>query len=160
MRTAVLDRWEQASFIIMTAAVADYHVKNVSPEKIKRKAALELQLEPNPDILADLGSLRHATGKRSPVLIGFAAETENLLENARSKLTTKRVDAIVVNDVARSGIGFDADRNEVTIVTTSGEIGVPEASKLEIAQKILEAALRIRQQEGTPVPVPTSRADL
>ena len=159
-RTAVLDRWEQASFIIMTAAVADYHVKNVSPEKIKRKAALELQLEPNPDVLADLGSLRHATGKRSPVLIGFAAETGNLLENARSKLTTKRVDAIVVNDVARSGIGFDANRNEVTIVTTSGEIGVPEASKLEIAKKILEAALRIRQQEGTPVPAPTSRADL
>ena len=84
MRTAVLDRWEQANFIIMAAAVADYHVKNVAPEKIKRKAALELQLEPNSDILADLGSLRHATGKRSPVLIGFAAETENLLrERAR-----------------------------------------------------------------------------
>jgi phosphopantothenoylcysteine decarboxylase/phosphopantothenate--cysteine ligase len=160
MRTAVLDRWEQASFIVMAAAVADYHIKNVSPEKIKRKAALELQLEPNPDILADLGSLRHATGKRSPVLIGFAAETENLLENARSKLTTKRVDAIVVNDVARSGIGFDADRNEVTIVTPTEVIALPEASKLEIAQKILEAALRIRQQEGTPVPAPTSRADL
>ena len=160
MRTAVLDRWEQASFIIMAAAVADYHIKNISPEKIKRKAALELQLEPNPDILADLGSLRHATGKRSPVLIGFAAETENLLENARSKLTTKRVDAIVVNDVARSGIGFDADRNEVTIVTPTEVIALPEASKLEIAQKILEAALRIRQQEGTPVPAPTSRADL
>jgi len=160
MRTAVLDRWEQASFIIMAAAVADYHIKNISPEKIKRKAALELQLEPNPDILADLGSLRHATGKRSPVLIGFAAETENLLENARSKLTTKRVDAIVVNDVARSGIGFDADRNEVTIVTPTEVIALPEASKLEIAQKILEAAIRIRQQEGTPVPAPTSRADL
>ena len=119
MRTAVLDRWEQASFIIMAAAVADYHVKNVSPEKIKRKAALELQLEPNADILADLGSLRHATGKRSPVLIGFAAETENLLENARAKLTKKRVDAIVVNDVAAPDIGFDSDRNEVTIVTSS-----------------------------------------
>jgi phosphopantothenoylcysteine decarboxylase/phosphopantothenate--cysteine ligase len=160
MRTAVLDRWEQASFIIMAAAVADYHVKNVSPEKIKRKAALELQLEPNPDVLADLGSLRHATGKRSPVLIGFAAETGNLLENARSKLSKKRVDAIVVNDVARTGIGFDSDRNEVTIVTPTEVIAVPEASKLEIAQKILEAALRIRQQEGTPVPAPTSRADL
>jgi phosphopantothenoylcysteine decarboxylase/phosphopantothenate--cysteine ligase len=160
MRTAVLDRWEQASFIIMTAAVADYHVKNVSPEKIKRKTALELQLEPNPDVLADLGSLRHATGKRSPVLIGFAAETGNLLENARSKLSKKRVDAIVVNDVARTGIGFDSDRNEVTIVTPTEVIAVPEASKLEIAQKILEAALRIRQQEGTPVPAPTSRADL
>jgi phosphopantothenoylcysteine decarboxylase/phosphopantothenate--cysteine ligase len=158
MRTAVLDRWEQASFIIMAAAVADYHVKNVSPEKIKRKAALELQLEPNPDILADLGSLRHATGKRSPVLIGFAAETENLLENARSKLSKKRVDAIVVNDVSRTGIGFDSDRNEVTIITQSEVISVPEASKLEIAQKILEAALRIRQQQAAPVPTSAGTA--
>ncbi|MGA3316528.1 MAG: bifunctional phosphopantothenoylcysteine decarboxylase/phosphopantothenate--cysteine ligase CoaBC [Candidatus Korobacteraceae bacterium] len=151
MRTAVLDRWEQASFIIMAAAVADYHVKNISPEKIKRKAALELQLEPNPDILADLGSLRHATGKRSPVLIGFAAETEDLLENARSKLAKKRVDAIVVNDVARAGIGFDSNRNEVTIVTPTDIIAVAEAGKLEIAQKILEAALRIRRQQVSPV---------
>ncbi len=63
MRTAVLDRWEQASMIIMAAAVADYHVKSVSAEKIKRTGALELQLEPNADILADLGSLRHASGK-------------------------------------------------------------------------------------------------
>jgi phosphopantothenoylcysteine decarboxylase/phosphopantothenate--cysteine ligase len=107
---------------------------------------MELQLEPNPDILADLGSLRLATGKRSPVLIGFAAETENLLENARAKLTKKRVDAIVLNDVSRSGIGFDSDRNEVTIVTSNDAVAVPEASKLEIARKILEAALRIRQQ--------------
>ena len=153
MRTAVLDRWEQASFIIMAAAVADYHATNVSLGKIKRKAALELQLEPNADILADLGSLRHATGKRSPLLIGFAAETENLLENARSKLSKKRVDAIVVNDVTRPGIGFDSDRNEVTIITQSEVISVPEAGKLEIAQKILEAALRLRQQ---PASVPAS----
>jgi phosphopantothenoylcysteine decarboxylase/phosphopantothenate--cysteine ligase len=159
MRTAVLDRWEQASFIIMAAAVADYHVKNISPEKIKRKAALELQLEPNPDILADLGSLRHATGKRSPILIGFAAETEDLLENARSKLTRKRVDAIVVNDVARAGIGFDSDRNEVTIITPTDIIAVPEAGKLEIAQKILEAALRIRQQQPASLPASTAGAE-
>jgi phosphopantothenoylcysteine decarboxylase/phosphopantothenate--cysteine ligase len=155
MRTAVLDRWEQAGFIIMAAAVADYHVKNVSPEKIKRKGAMELQLEPNPDILADLGSLRHAAGKRTPVLIGFAAETGNLLENARAKLTKKRTDAIVMNDVSRPGIGFDSDRNEVTIVTASETISVPEASKLDVAQKILEAALRIRQQEAAPVPAST-----
>jgi phosphopantothenoylcysteine decarboxylase/phosphopantothenate--cysteine ligase len=152
MRTAVLDRWEQASVIIMAAAVADYHVKSVSPEKIKRKGALELQLEPNPDILADLGSLRHATGKRSPLLVGFAAETENLLDNARGKLTRKRVDAIVVNDVSRAGIGFDSDRNEVTIITTTDIITVPNASKREVAQKILEAAVRIRQQKAAPAP--------
>ncbi len=156
MRTAVLDRWEQASFIIMAAAVADYHVKNVSPEKIKRTSAMELQLEPNADILADLGSLRHATGKRSPVLIGFAAETENLLENARTKLAKKRVDAIVLNDVSRSDIGFDSDRNEVTIVTATETIAVPEASKLEVAQKILAAALRLRQQQSAPVPASTN----
>ena len=63
MRSAVLDRWEQADIIVMAAAVADYHVKNVAPEKIKRNGAMELQLEPNPDILADLGSLRQAAGK-------------------------------------------------------------------------------------------------
>ena len=159
MRTAVLDRWEQASLIIMAAAVSDYHVKNVSPEKIKREGALALQLEPNPDILADLGSLRHATGKRLPLLIGFAAETENLLENARTKLTKKRVDAIVLNDVSCSGIGFNADRNEVTIVTSSGDIAVPEGSKLEIARKILEAALRIKHGQTSVLPVSTSNAN-
>ena len=156
MRTAVLDRWEQASLIIMAAAVGDYHVKTVSPEKIKRKGALELQLEPNPDILADLGSLRHASGKRSPLLIGFAAETENLLENARAKLASKRVDAIVLNDVARPGIGFNTDRNEVTIVTARETIAVPEASKHDVAQKILASALRLRQQQAAPVPASTS----
>ncbi|MGO9518650.1 MAG: bifunctional phosphopantothenoylcysteine decarboxylase/phosphopantothenate--cysteine ligase CoaBC [Candidatus Korobacteraceae bacterium] len=153
MRTAVLDRWEQASIIIMAAAVADYHVENVSPEKIKRKGALELRLEPNPDILADLGSLRHASGKRTPLLIGFAAETENLLENARTKLAQKRVDAIVLNDVSRKDIGFDSDRNEVTIVTSTGTIAVPEASKLDIAENILAAALSLRQ---VPTPAPAS----
>jgi len=152
MRTAVLDRWEKATLIIMAAAVADYHVKNISAEKIKRKASLDLQLEPNPDILGDLGSLRHVTGKRLPVLIGFAAETNNLLENARAKLGAKRVDAMVLNDVSRADIGFNAERNEVTIVTSSGVITVPEASKRDVAQKILEAVVRIRQQQATLSP--------
>jgi phosphopantothenoylcysteine decarboxylase/phosphopantothenate--cysteine ligase len=155
MRTAVLDRWEQTSMIIMAAAVADYHVKSVSPEKIKRTGALELHLEPNPDILADLGSLRHASGKRTPLLIGFAAETENLLENARKKLNAKRVDAIVLNDVSRSDIGFGSDKNEVTIVTANDTIAVPEADKLQIAQKILEAAVALRQGTATLVASPT-----
>jgi len=155
MRSAVLDRWEQAGFIIMAAAVGDYHVKNFAAEKIKRKGAMELQLEPNPDILGDLGSLRHASGKPAPVLIGFAAETGTLLENARAKLTAKRVDAIVLNDVSRKEIGFDSDRNEVTIITPTDTIAVPEASKLDVAQKILDAAIRLRQQQGAPVPTST-----
>ncbi len=144
MRTAVLDRWEHASLIVMAAAVGDYHIKNAATEKIKRDGAMVLQLEPNPDILADLGSLRHASGRASPMLIGFAAETENGLENARAKLTKKSVDAIVLNDVSRSDIGFNSDRNEVTIVTAAQTIRIPEASKLEIAQRILEFAQHLR----------------
>ena len=156
MRTAVLDRWEQAGFIIMAAAVADYHVKNVSQQKIKRQDAMELQLEPNPDILADLGSLRHAAGNTSPMLIGFAAETGNMLDNARAKLGNKRIDAIVLNDVSRPEIGFNSDRNEVTIVTSSDTILVPEATKFEVARKILDTALRLRRQQALTVSTSTS----
>ena len=148
MRTAVLDRWEQADIIIMAAAVADYHAKSVSPEKIKRKGALELQLEANADILADLGSLRHASGKSTPLLVGFAAETGNLLENARAKLAAKRADMIVVNDVSRSDIGFNSDRNEVTIVTPADSVLIPEASKPDVAREILQIALKVRRQKS------------
>jgi phosphopantothenoylcysteine decarboxylase / phosphopantothenate---cysteine ligase len=154
MRTAVLDRWEHAGVIIMAAAVADYHVKNAAMEKIKRNGPMELQLEPNPDILGDLGSLRAATRKSTPVLIGFAAETENLLENARAKLAKKRVDAIVLNDVSGTDIGFNSDRNAVTIVTPDDAVEVPEATKLEIAQKILEAVIRMRRPKATLVTSP------
>ena len=151
MRTAVLDRWEQADIIIMAAAVADYHVKNVSQQKIKRNGAIELELEPNADILADLGSLRQAAGKKKPMLIGFAAETGNLLENARAKLTKKGVDAIVLNDVSRAEIGFNSDRNQVTIVTASDTIPMAEASKLDVATKIFETVLRLRREKTSTV---------
>jgi phosphopantothenoylcysteine decarboxylase/phosphopantothenate--cysteine ligase len=151
MRTAVLDRWESADIIIMAAAVADYHVKSVSSQKIKRNGAMELQLEPNADILADLGSLRQSAGRAGPMLIGFAAETGNLLENARAKLTRKGVDAIVLNDVSRADIGFNSDRNEVTIVTANDTIAVPEASKLDVALKILETVLRLRRNNAAHV---------
>jgi phosphopantothenoylcysteine decarboxylase/phosphopantothenate--cysteine ligase len=154
MRTAVLDRWERADIIIMAAAVADYHVKNAANEKIKRSGPISLELEPNPDILADLGSLRLAARKASPMLVGFAAETENLLDNARAKLTKKRADMIVLNDVSSAEIGFDSDRNAVTIVTAGNAVAVPEASKLEIAQKILDAVVRERQAKATLVTSP------
>jgi phosphopantothenoylcysteine decarboxylase/phosphopantothenate--cysteine ligase len=155
MRTAVLDRWESASIIIMAAAVGDYQVKNVATEKIKRGGAMELQLEPNADILADLGSLRQATGNSKPMLIGFAAETENLLANARSKLVTKRVDAIVLNDVSRADIGFNAERNQVSIVTANDTLSLPEASKFDVAKRIIDALIQIRRQ--TVVPLPAAR---
>jgi len=154
MRTAVLDRWEHANIILMAAAVADYHVKSFTEEKIKRAGPMVLQLEPNPDILADLGNLRHAAGKVAPMLIGFAAETENLMENARAKLARKQVDAMVLNDISRPEIGFNSDRNAVTIVTAAEAIAIPEASKLEIAQKILDAVLRMGHPQATLVPSP------
>ena len=146
MRNAVLGRMSEATMVIKAAAVADYRPANISEQKIKRTGPRELQLEPNPDILAELGSLRHAAGKSSPMLVGFAAETGNTLENARAKLTKKRVDAIVLNDVSRPDIGFNSDRNEVTIVTSDDAIAIPEAAKLEVAQQILEVAFRLRQQ--------------
>ena len=146
MRTAVLDRWEQASFIIMAAAVADYHVKNASRGKNQARRSTGIATGAQSRHPCRPRKLAARYRKASPVLIGFAAETENLLENARTKLMKKRVDAIVLNDVSRPEIGFDSDRNEVTIVTSSDAVAVPEASKLEIARKILEAALRIRRQ--------------
>jgi phosphopantothenoylcysteine decarboxylase/phosphopantothenate--cysteine ligase len=88
------------------------------------------------------------------MLIGFAAETENLMENARAKLARKQVDAMVLNDVSCPEIGFNSDRNAVTIVTAAEAIAIPEASKLEIAQKILDAVLRMGHPQATLVPSP------
>ena len=163
MRAVVLEHWERASIVIMAAAVSDYYVQNVAAEKIKRTGPIELRLAPNPDILADLGSLRKAEGKRSPVLIGFAAETTNMLENARAKLANKGVDAIVVNDVSRFDIGFNSDENEVSIVTADETLHVARAAKREVAQRILDAALRVRRERPaklTASAVPTGRAGL
>ena len=148
MRAAVLERWHQASIVIMAAAVADYHVANLTPEKIKRNGPLRLELEPNPDILAELGSLRRA-GQASPILIGFAAETQNLIENARAKLVKKTVDAIVANDVSRPEIGFNSDRNAVTIITAAETVPVAEAAKFEVAGKILDSALILRKANAS-----------
>jgi len=164
MRAAVLERWQRATMVIMAAAVADYRVQSTAAEKIKRNGPISLQLEPNPDILAELGVLRQelsvlreAEAAHLPVLIGFAAETENLLANARAKLEKKHVDAIVLNDVSRPGIGFDSDRNQVTIVSAIEEIQVAEASKLDIAQAILKAALSIRRRRSSPTPTQVAR---
>src|SRR5438046_2439565 len=110
-------------------------------EKMKRKGAMSLELEPTVDILAELGAAR----KGSQILIGFAAETSNALENARQKLAAKGVDAIVVNDVSQPGIGFDSERNAVSIVMRERVIEVPETSKWEVAHRVLDAAVELRK---------------
>ena len=146
MRQAVLDLLGQASIVIMTAAVSDYRAKSIAEQKIKRKGSMVLELEPTADILKEI-SLR----KRSQIVIGFAAETENVLENARQKLGAKNLDAIVVNDVSREGIGFDSDRNQVTIITHEEVIEVPETTKWEVAQRVLDQVVLLRQRRKIPV---------
>lgn len=146
MRDAVLNLLPQASVIIKTAAVSDYRAKSPAPQKIKRKGAMTLELEATADILKEI-ILR----KTSQIVIGFAAETENVLENARQKLAAKHLDAIVVNDVSREGVGFDSERNAVTIITHHEVIEVPETTKWEVAQRVLDLIVHTRQQRSAPV---------
>ena len=146
MRDAVLNLLPQSTIVIKTAAVSDYRAKLASPQKIKREGPLTLELEPTADILKEI-SLR----KQSQIVVGFAAETENVLENARQKLAAKQLHAIVVNDVSREGIGFDSDRNQVTIITHDQVVEVPETTKWEVAQRVLDQVVRIRQQRQSPV---------
>jgi len=131
--------------VIMTAAVADYRPAQVAEQKIKREKAMQLQLEPTSDILAELGKRRS-----QQVLIGFAAETENTLENARGKLIRKNADAIVLNDVSNPKIGFASDRNAVTIISRDEVVEVPESSKFEVAQRVLDTVVRIRTNRKSP----------
>lgn len=140
MRRAVLQLLPEASMVIKTAAVADYRAKDAVDQKIKRKGPLTLELEPTTDILAELA--RH---KQNQLIIGFAAETQNVLENARKKLSSKSLDAIVVNDVSREGVGFDTDRNAVTIITHDEVVEVPETTKWDVAQRVLDQAVRLRK---------------
>jgi phosphopantothenoylcysteine decarboxylase / phosphopantothenate---cysteine ligase len=140
MRDAVIRLLPQATVVIKTAAVADYRPKIAVAQKIKRKGPMTLELEATPDILKELSAR-----KESQIVVGFAAETENVLENARQKLVSKNLDAIVVNDVSREGVGFDSDRNAVTIITRDEVAEVPETTKWEVAQRVLDHVVRLRE---------------
>jgi phosphopantothenoylcysteine decarboxylase/phosphopantothenate--cysteine ligase len=146
MREAALRLLPLATVVIKTAAVSDYRPKAAAGQKIKREGAMTLELEATPDILKEL-CLR----KESQIMVGFAAETENVLENARQKLVAKNLDAIVVNDVSREGVGFDSDRNAVTIISHEKIIEVPETTKWEVAQRVLDQVVRLRQLRKSPV---------
>ncbi len=138
MRSAVRERAAEANVIIMAAAVSDYRPAASHTQKLKRgEGSLTLQLEPTPDILAELGR-----EKGSRILVGFAAETTQLAENARAKLARKGADMIVANDVTQEGAGFDADTNIVTLFLRDGrEIPLPKLPKFEVANRILDAVL-------------------
>lgn len=138
MRDAVISNLERSTVVIKAAAVADFTVK-AATQKIKRTGSMHLELEPTPDILKEV-----AQRKGTRVVIGFAAETQDALENARKKLHSKSLDAIVLNDVSQPGIGFDSERNAVTILTHSGSINVPETSKWEVAHRVLDVAVKLK----------------
>jgi phosphopantothenoylcysteine decarboxylase / phosphopantothenate---cysteine ligase len=142
MLDAVLRLLPEASIVIKTAAVCDYSVSNPPAHKMKRAGRLTLNLDPTADILAEI-----ARRKTSQIVIGFAAETENVLENARKKLVSKSLDAIVVNDVSREGVGFDSDRNAVTILTATETIEIPETTKWEVAQRVLDQVVGLKTKE-------------
>jgi phosphopantothenoylcysteine decarboxylase/phosphopantothenate--cysteine ligase len=152
MHGAVLHHAEGADVVIMAAAVADYAPAQRASQKVtKRDDTLTLVLQKTPDILADLGARRRASG-RGPLLVGFAAETEDVVARAVRKRDAKQVDLVVANDVSRQDAGFEVDTNAVTLVGPDGAETLPLQSKSRVAAEILlriEKLLGSRQAQGT-----------
>jgi phosphopantothenoylcysteine decarboxylase/phosphopantothenate--cysteine ligase len=141
MREAVLARMNEATLVIKAAAVADYRPVNVSEQKLKRTGPLTLELAPTEDILAEVVRRR----RPGQLIVGFAAETENRMENGRAKLLRKGADAIVVNDVSGEGSGFDVDSNAATFLTLTTAIELHEMPKRQLADRILDEILTLRR---------------
>jgi phosphopantothenoylcysteine decarboxylase/phosphopantothenate--cysteine ligase len=141
MHRAVLEKVADCSIAIFAAAVADYRPTESNGHKIKRnKESTTISLEPTPDILASV-----ARNKGDRFIVGFAAETEHVAENARQKLAAKNADLIVANDVTAEGAGFDHDTNIVTLFARDGrDLALPRMSKSEVAQRILDEVVRLR----------------
>ena len=148
MREAVLQHSESATIVIKAAAVADYRVKAPAATKIKGKRDLTLDLTPNPDILKEV-----AAAGTGAFIVGFAAETHDVVANAQAKLESKGVDLLVVNDVSQAGIGFDAEDNEVLLLDRwGGRRALPRMPKSEVADAILSHALALRAAAPAPLP--------
>jgi len=142
MRAAVMQRLAEANVLVMAAAVSDYRVRSIAAQKMKRENArlMTLELESTDDILQEVVARR----KAETLVVGFAAETEDVLANGRAKLMKKGVDAMVVNDVSVEGLGFDSARNAATFLTRDGAVQLNEMSKVEMAGRILDEVLRLR----------------
>jgi phosphopantothenoylcysteine decarboxylase/phosphopantothenate--cysteine ligase len=137
MYHAVIDRASTADVVIMAAAVADYTPVQVAPEKIsKDDETLTIQFTRTVDILAELGRRRGSRDR--PVLVGFAAETTDVVAKARSKRQAKQVDLIVANDVSRADAGFEQDANAVILIGANGEQTVPLQPKVAVARVVLD----------------------
>ena len=141
MHRAVTERFAECSIAILAAAVADYRPVEKHAQKMKRnKAMLTVQFEPTRDILADVAKVK---GER--LVVGFAAETDHVAENARKKLAAKNADLIVANDVTAEGAGFDLDTNVVTLFARDGrDLALSRMTKNEAAQRVLDEVVRLR----------------
>ncbi|HEY3414013.1 MAG TPA: bifunctional phosphopantothenoylcysteine decarboxylase/phosphopantothenate--cysteine ligase CoaBC [Armatimonadota bacterium] len=147
MRAAAMQAFETADVVVAAAAVADYRPAISSPQKVKKsEGPASIALERTPDILAEMGRNK----RPGQILIGFAAETENLIENARAKLAAKNLDAVVANDVTREGAGFGADTNVATLITAEGCSELGPMPKRAMAEAILDAVLEPGVQGGAP----------
>jgi phosphopantothenoylcysteine decarboxylase / phosphopantothenate---cysteine ligase len=149
MSEAMLRRLEGATMVLMAAAVVDFAPANMETEKIKkRQASLNLELKPTQDILSEISRRR----KTHQLVVGFAAETSHLLENAAAKVREKSLDMIVANDVTQSGAGFDSDTNIVTLVFPDGQVKpLEKMSKLNVANAILDEAIGLRSKRAAAV---------
>ncbi len=149
MRQAVLERMQQSTLVIKAAAVADYRPVAIAGQKLKRSGPMTLELMPTEDILAE------AVRRRRPgqLIVGFAAETEHVVENGRAKLLKKGADAIVVNDVAGEGVGIDADINAATFLTPTTAVEMPAMAKRELADRILDEILALRRPRQVVVEI-------
>ncbi len=143
MLDALQESWSSTDVLIMAAAVADFRPGLCAPEKLKKdQGPPQVLLEPTTDILLTLG----ASKSPGQLLVGFAAETENVVENAKKKLSTKNLDLVVANDVAQPGVGFQHDTNAVTLVGAGNHLeSVPLGNKREIARKILDRVVELRR---------------
>jgi phosphopantothenoylcysteine decarboxylase/phosphopantothenate--cysteine ligase len=142
---------KDADVIIMAAAVADYRPATPAAHKLKRGqlgGRTELALVANPDLLAGLGKRRGT--KKTPLLVGFAAETQDVVANARAKLAAKRCDMVIANDVSEPGAGFAVDTNRVTVVDHQGVVELPAGTKAEVAHRILDRIVSIAGSKPGP----------
>jgi phosphopantothenoylcysteine decarboxylase/phosphopantothenate--cysteine ligase len=143
MHRAVIEKADSADIVIMAAAVSDYTPEHRAGQKIsKTDPGMTIVLKRTPDILGDLGTRRLTSG-HGPLLVGFAAETEDLLARATDKLRRKHADLIVANDVSRDDAGFDVDTNAVTIIGAAGPETLPLQSKSRVAAEVLDRVERL-----------------
>jgi phosphopantothenoylcysteine decarboxylase/phosphopantothenate--cysteine ligase len=165
MRDVVMAAWPEIDVLVMAAAVADYEPVEPAPAKIKKAQGVRvLELRPTPDILAEVSALREAFsphpspkfgggarggGRSRTIVVGFAAETEDLVSNARSKLASKRLDLLVANDVSVEGSGFGSDYNIVTILRPDGtQADLPRLPKIEVAHRIWDEVAALKMARG------------